>query len=455
MKKFLLIFAFLPTLLSAQDVYTDMLAEGKTWSFIRWPYGNTHRMGMRGDSIINGMTWRKYGYVNDDGRFGCMAVFRQEGDKIYVKYNNSNDFSLAFDFGASVGDIVTIDNTRIEVTGTDTVTARGHELRQVSFKTVEVNNGSGWEPVEGDYGSSWIEGMGGRLGPLPDIPVPGLAGNYDMLMDIILGGELLCDANIFYGSGYEKMMLAYKPEWTYIKQVWDKVEGGWGDPLECRAMKTGMELPPPMNFPYTAVAVGEEQECKLLLRGNDQVYAEKNSLLEYMAKAFPEVDDVFTEPAYYPLDIVLYDFTLNVGDRYPCRGEVTVSSVSSLTTRDGISRRLLSLSNGLEILEGVGCLNSPYGVFAYQNDLGTESRGEERAASKIGDAASGSGIRSFRKYGSESEPIFVMGDIELGITPAKRERVVSGTIYDLQGRQLVSPPQKGIYIRNGKKFVVR
>ena len=26
-------------------------------------------------------------------------------------------------------------------------------------------------------------------------------------------------------------------------------------------------------------------------------------------------------------------------------------------------------------------------------------------------------------------------------------------IYDLQGRQLTSTPQKGIYIRNGKKYV--
>ena len=52
----------IPTLLSAQDVYSDMLADGKTWSFIRWPYGNTHCEGMRGDTIINGMTCRKYGY---------------------------------------------------------------------------------------------------------------------------------------------------------------------------------------------------------------------------------------------------------------------------------------------------------------------------------------------------------------------------------------------------------
>jgi hypothetical protein len=30
-----------------------------------------------------------------------------------------------------------------------------------------------------------------------------------------------------------------------------------------------------------------------------------------------------------------------------------------------------------------------------------------------------------------------------------------GRIYDLQGRQLVSPPQKGVYIKDCEKFVVR
>ena len=79
MKRLLLLLALIPTLLPAQDVYSDMLADGKTWSFIRWPYGNTHCEGMRGDTIVNGLTCSKYGYVNDDGTFSCTAVFRQEG----------------------------------------------------------------------------------------------------------------------------------------------------------------------------------------------------------------------------------------------------------------------------------------------------------------------------------------------------------------------------------------
>ena len=67
----------------AQDPYINMLAEGKTWHFIRWPNGKIHTEGIRGDSIVNGMTCKKYGYVNYDGSFSCTALFRQEGDRVY------------------------------------------------------------------------------------------------------------------------------------------------------------------------------------------------------------------------------------------------------------------------------------------------------------------------------------------------------------------------------------
>ena len=455
MKRLLLLLLFIPCMLSAQDVYSDMLVEGKTWNFIRWPYGNTRQEGMRGDTIVNGQTCKKFGYVNKDGTFDCSAVFRQEGDKVYVKHYKSNEFSLAYDFGAKTSDVITIGLARIEVTETGTVSARGHELRRITYKVIEFNDGNEWIVVEGNYGGSWIEGIGGSTGPMTEIPVPDFAGNYDNFTDISLGDELLCDVNIFYDSGYEKMMLTYKPEWTYTKQIWDEMKGNWGDPVECHAKKTGMELPPPGNFPYTTVTIEEEQESKLLLRGNDQVYAEKNCFLEYMSKAFPGINDVFTELAYYPLDVVLYDFTLDVGDRYPCRGEVTVEEISWMTTRDGISRKLFRLSNGLLLLEGVGCLNSRYGVFGYQNDPGINGESEVAQAPQSNEPPADNTILSFLKYGDNTEPVYILGDWEMGVEKVEKSITTSSDIYDLEGRRLNGTPRKGVYIQNGKKRVVK
>ena len=463
MRKLLLLLALIPSLLSAQDIYSDMLADGKTWSFIRFPNGYTMRMGMRGDTIVNGMECRKYGYVNDDGTFSCTSVFRQEGDKVYVKYYNRQDFSLAFDFGVSVGDTMEmeLDWARIVVTGKDVVTARGHEMRRVSYKVTEYYDGIEWRPLEDNYGS-WIEGIGGSTGPESHIPVPGFGGNYYMMTDISLGDEVLCDAYIFTGQDPEKMMLTFKPEWTYTKQLWDEVEGEWGEPVEGHAMKTGMEIPSPWFFPYTTTSIEEEGDSKILLRNGDpgQVLAEKASYLEYMSKAFPGIDmeDVFTELAYYPLDVVLYDFSLNVGDRYPCRGEVTVEGISEMTTRDGISRKLFHLSNGLLLLEGVGCLNSRYGVFGYQNDPGTDEGGMAAQSSQSEEPADGA-ILSFLKYGENTDPVYLQGDWEMGIVKVTEQKQANGVIYDLQGRKVGTNPsaqlKKGIYIIGGKKAIIK
>ena len=207
-----------------------------------------------------------------------------------------------------------------------------------------------------------------------------------------------------------------------------------------------------MNFVYSVVTLQEKDESKLYLRQGDKVYAKKDSYREYMKKVLPEGSDFFEEQADWYDDVVLYDFSLNEGDRYPCCGNVTVKSVSQVTTRDGFTRKLLLLSNGLEILEGVGCLNSSYGVFAYQNDPGKraqEGRGISRA-----DEETGIGVLSFRKYGSSSSPIFVKGDIELQVAPIEVDNIFDAPYYDLQGRQ-VAQPARGLYIHNGKKYLQR
>ena len=42
-----------------------------------------------------------------------------------------------------------------------------------------------------------------------------------------------------------------------------------------------------------------------------------------------------------------------------------------------------------------------------------------------------------------------------GIADVKIDNVTNDAIYDLQGRRVSNPLRKGIYIRNGKKFIVR
>lgn len=60
-------------------------------------------------------------------------------------------------------------------------------------------------------------------------------------------------------------------------------------------------------------------------------------------------------------ELVLYDFNKNAGDVY-CQmtdgSALMVTKVDVLKTEDGVSRRRLTLSNGFDLIEGIGCTNA-------------------------------------------------------------------------------------------------
>ncbi len=145
-------------------------------------------------------------------------------------------------------------------------------------------------------------------------------------------------------------------------------------------------------------------------------------------------------------ELVLYDFTMQQGDRFPTvegHDDIWVSKVDMLTTKDGVARKMLTLSNGCEILEGVGCLNSR-GLWLFYLNPGSISYNW--------------GVLD--SYGHLGNPIYrwsEWGDISDGISaPQNASKITSSFPYDLQGRRLDSQPtNKGIYIQNGKKVVVK
>ena len=63
-------------------------------------------------------------------------------------------------------------------------------------------------------------------------------------------------------------------------------------------------------------------------------------------------------------------------------------------------------------------------------------------------------LKSFTKSCDE-EPLYVMGDELTGVPHryAASSPSPSPVTYDLQGRLVTGTPQRGIYIRNGRKYV--
>ncbi len=147
--------------------------------------------------------------------------------------------------------------------------------------------------------------------------------------------------------------------------------------------------------------------------------------------------------------LVLYDFNMQLGDSYrhvEGYDDIIVERIDEITTIDGVSRRLLTLSNGCQVLEGIGCLNSPGLFFFYLNPLLDVDDWDYI------------GLYYFWTTDNKGKVkyIYMNEEIEeLRINNANIQILPCDVVFDLYGRRLNGVPQRGVYIQNGRKYVVK
>lgn len=140
-------------------------------------------------------------------------------------------------------------------------------------------------------------------------------------------------------------------------------------------------------------------------------------------------------------EIILYDFTKEVGDRFvPVEGheDIKVVNVETLTTRDGVVRRVQRLSNGCVVIQGIGCINSPGMWLCYLNPAESPCI----AASLI--EMSVCGTRVFVKG---DEYTTAIQEAELPYTKSH------ASYYNMSGQRIAYPPSHGITIQEGRKVL--
>lgn len=159
-------------------------------------------------------------------------------------------------------------------------------------------------------------------------------------------------------------------------------------------------------------------------------------------------------------EMILYDFTMQIGDKFQSvegYDDIIVSSISEVTDLKGKSRKLLTLSNGCKIVEGIGCITPGRLLLNYLNPEQRES------------VEGSSSTTCFYRYGTRfsrsydfNELVFsqTQEDIELARKEMETMRVSSikdyfhpSFLFDLQGRRIQGEPRKGVYVRGGKKYV--
>jgi len=146
-------------------------------------------------------------------------------------------------------------------------------------------------------------------------------------------------------------------------------------------------------------------------------------------------------------ELILYDYNVGVGDKYPTAegyDEISVLEKDTLWLLDGKSHRRLTLSNGLILIEGIGCVNSPGLVFDYLNPRHPQCFAWLESYSVVDTTIYQQSTWNFwdDKRADLDNPHFDSTDAMRRVP-----------IYNLQGRRLMAKPARGLYIEQGRKHI--
>lgn len=180
----------------AQDSYEPFLKEGKTWKYNHDnPFtGNSYMYSVvvRGDTVINDHAYKKIYDVSSDA---YQYALREDGKKVYGKFQNSDTPKLLYDFGKNAGETVSevIDKdgeTVVKVVSVDQIKYGDRLLRRMKVVEDYLEND---EVYYSNY-STWIEGIGSEC----DLTCPfRYDGNYNNFNSCWIGDEVLGDISLF------------------------------------------------------------------------------------------------------------------------------------------------------------------------------------------------------------------------------------------------------------------
>lgn len=427
-----------------QNKYDPLLKEGKHWNY-RIHNHNTgldifYSLEVAGDSLFKGVPCKRILYVQ--GSDSRLYSLMYENDRCLYNWNGDS-WDKLYDFNLEVGDEISHQGTEYYVCAIDSIDISGYKRLRLHFglKDNEFHMGT----------MTWIEGIGSGNGLL--LPLAYNSDTSQALLSCYEGVE-----KIFEG-GYTRSHIW---EYTYFKDFQTIDNTIFGESMSQRFRKVEEYESGPLvigNHSYLAVkAIGRSDQPAGYPLGireeGGRVYVNHEAYLKHLAEEQKNGEHGFPvgDPDYIPYyttgdgEMILYDYNMEVGDAY-CHVEghedITVVRKDSVRLKDLDIRRRLTLSNGLVLIEGLGCTNSPGMMFAYLNP-------SKNYQSYFCFLASYNCF--YGSVGSIYQPKWIISPNPIE-TIQNKISILPNSICDLQGRRLQKAPLRGIYIQNGKKII--
>ena len=434
-----LLFVFLGQLPSVAQNSQQMLQEGKEWYYrsVYAPRGadeNYYRK-ISGDTLVGDVSYWKL--VNWQGKF--VDGLHEEEHKV-----SSVSAGGLFDFNLQLNDTLK-DEFGVVVSTSDTILVDGQRYFRLGIAPIDSYYEESRFASPMEY---WVEGIGSSYGLYP-IWGMFIIGPHDELDSCRVDGKLLFTRNDFlrvpqsqrqWVQGDYRIYPANTPYLiNYAKRTYAAVGeleiGGrtYQKIYNCTKSRcAGLDPGPRYSYLFA------------MRREGGRVLADADS---YRA-AFAQASDVY--PTNDEGEYILYDYDAHVGDAY-LGTQYTVVEEGDTTLSDGQSRRMLVLSSGHRLIEGVGCVNvqgTPFDYLCHDNAPNTFFD-----FSLLENYYDTEGHRIYVNTREKAYEAIVAG-VQ---TVTTSDRLASDDrVYDLQGRRMdVRHLPKGIYIQHGKKFVVK
>lgn len=439
---------------SAQSIpYKPMLQKGKVWyeRYIYPPRGFDMfgKSAIATDTIVDGKSCFAFKYTGSTMEDKDL-VWEADG-KVYGLSNNDfygmnfDNHGLYYDFTLGKGDTtIVFGGGAVKVVRVDTIMVDGE-----SYRRFEIRSASDQLL---DFPEYWVEGIGSNWGFYPCFRYDTF-GSEDVVDSCTVDGRLVfmrndfvrvphssrqwviqnygidhCHAQPYLVAGTQRN-LATIGERELLGYTWEKV-------YECSEPR-GDSQTPDQRYKYL-----------FLMRSEDgRVLAEAESY----RNAFPDAATVYPENGSG--EVVLYDYNAQLGDSYLGHDTITVVAQGDTLLSDGQQHRTLTLSTGHQLVEGIGCVNTGYTPFDYLCHPVTTHLGEMDGFELLENYYDAEGHRVYVKSREQVYDALVAG---IQTVTSANVRTVDDAVYDLQGRRVAADKlPKGIYVRQGRKFVVR
>lgn len=452
--------------IAASEVFAFDMTEMRLWYFedVAAHLSYIYTLDSANDTVIKGKRYFQI-FSQEGNNSEVVGYLREENKRVYFVYKGDEEESLLYDFDLAVGSSVEVgrSSTRQQMTciEVDSIYTRFGWLRRQRMMNEDITSLGYKRPAY------WLEGVGSDLGPL--FPFGWGRADFNFHMEYALANNGSDFSYIrFFDETKDFSFVEGAPYWRfeqhrqeqdgdiYSTMIWFYIPEGDETVINGHTYKKMLygkwpDEEDPQGIPTTYL---------LALREKDgRVYANLDQYKEAMRNTgLGSVEDI---PYHVTEDgeVILYDFNMQEGDMFrhtPCFEDVYVEKVSS--NKYSYDRKVYALSNGINVIEGMGASNSAGMLLAYLNPP------KKKVVWNFLSAYGRNGV--YAEYGVDGGGSLVdISDLitdEIPATIANRSSVHTG-LYDLQGRPVTRGNKatrhnklpKGIYIENGKKFVVK